>query len=240
MFFLLFRRRFLVPLGDFGGGAGGLTIKLGGGAGGPGGRGRDVVGFSVGFVISEPPDGGAGGPGGRVGFGLFDGLGLGRRVGLVITPPGGGAGGPGGRVGFGLFDGLGLGRTVGLVIIPPVGGAGGPGGFVEVEVLWWWRLWRRWRWWGFVVREDNFITFSSGLEEGREGDRGVCKYEGGGRWGLIWNSLSESDDKVSGHITGLVVTWDARSPVSTNQSSAVTPGDLSADWSPGHGWGWDW
>ena len=76
-FFLLFRRRFLVPLGDFGGGDGGLTIKLGGGAGGAGGagglggRGRDVVGFSVGFVISEPPGGGAGGPGGRVGFGFL-------------------------------------------------------------------------------------------------------------------------------------------------------------------------
>ena len=127
MFFLLFRRRFLVPLGDFGGGAGGLTIKLGGGAGGPGGRGRDVVGFSVGFVISEPPGGGAGGPGGRVGFGLFDGLGLGRTVGLVIIPPVGGAGGPGGFVGLGLF--VGLGEIVGLVITPPVGGAGGPGGF---------------------------------------------------------------------------------------------------------------
>ena len=26
-----------------------------------------------------------------------------------------------------------------------------------------------------LVREDNFITFSSGLEEGREGEWGVCK-----------------------------------------------------------------
>ena len=49
----------------------------------------------------------------------------------------------------------------------------------------------------------------------------------GGRWGLIWNSLSECDDKVSGHITGLARTWVASSPVSTNERPSLTPGDLS-------------
>ena len=83
-----------------------------------------------------------------------------------------------------------------------------------------------------LVRTDNFITFQLRLTvRERRGWECVNKRGGGRWWGLIWNSLSESDDKVSGHITGLVRTWDARSPVSANQSPARSPGDLS----PGQG-----
>ena len=40
-----------------------------------------------------------------------------------------------------------------------------------------------WRWWGFVVREDNFITFSSAERKGEKGTEECVNTREGGEVG---------------------------------------------------------